>query len=131
VGTDAPRIPTDALNPSKGHLRYPDRCSTSSLRRSRRSKGISMERRGRPMRTSGCPAQTSGRPARTSGCPRDSWGRCAKTRTRFAKSHASLAHFSRCPIHLGSRATDTRSARWKTQRPFARISGRRRCDSGR
>jgi hypothetical protein len=120
--TDAPSSPTDARLIRKGTVVSTDGCPTNSKARPGRSMGSST-RKGR------CPARTLGRFARTSGCPCDSRGRHTKTRPGFTKSHAILARFPRCPIHLGSRGADARSGPRHARRPFARTSGRRRWDS--
>jgi hypothetical protein len=122
--TDAPSIPTDALLIRGGTLVSNDGGPTNSKRRPGRSKG-------RSARKGQCPTRTLGRFARTSGCPRDSRGRRKKARTGFTKSHAILARFPRCPIHLGSRGADARSGPRHARRRFARTSGRRRWDSRR
>jgi hypothetical protein len=124
VGTDAPFIPTDALRTRRGILLSTDGRSASSQRRPRRSTGSSIWRRRRPMRT-------SGRSGRSSGCSRGSRGRRAKARAGFARSHASIVHFSPCRLHFGSSGADARSGPHHARCPFVRTSGRRRWDSRR
>jgi hypothetical protein len=122
AGTDAPSIPMGALLIRRDILVSTDGCSTRSKRRHGRSMGRSIWRGRRP-------TQTSGRSARSSGCSCDSRGRCAKARTRFAKNHGIIDHFSPCPFHFGSAGADARSGSDHARRPFARTSGRRRWDS--
>ena len=110
AGTDAPSIPTDAMRVRNGIFVGTEGGSTSS--------------QGHPGRSMGSSLRRTRCATRTSGCSRDSRGRRAKARTGFAKSHAIIADFSPCPLHLGSSGADARSGRHHARRPVARTSGR-------